>query len=526
VGAATLACSLAIASAQASTGFTTKGAWSFVSAPGLHPPRLRTDMRTVSGKLAPGYFMLANLKDLALPIPMAGQGGPLIVDRNLQPVWFKPVLMTVSKSGSSVVGNNATSNLREQTYQGKPVLSWWQGSMSNVGVTLKGQDMVVNQHYQPVATLTAQGPAGCAGAGCWVVSEHEFLIRGHDAWVTVYRSVPMNLTKYGGPANGMLLDTGVQEYDLTKPGSPPLFTWDAMNHIAPSKSHTKPINGLWDAYHENSISLGKGTFLVSMRNEWTAYQVNESTGKILWTIGGDPKLSTFKVPSNARFQWQHDVQLHPGNVLSVFDDHCCNVRPGQPLVSHGPAQGLVLKLNLSKHTATLVHAYSHGFGFRVPFLGNTQLVPGGNVVVGWGTGYLTSINGSVNVFTEYTNGGARVLDARIPNPDLSYRTYLQRWVGLPLTPPSGAVRKSKGGQTVYASWNGATQVRAWRVLAGSTQANLKTVISRASKTGFETAIRVSGSHKWFEIQALAPNGRVLSSSKPFAVQSPALHGAY
>jgi hypothetical protein len=370
-------------------------------------------------------------------------------------------------------------------------------------------------------------PIPMAGEACWVISEHEFLIRGHDAWVTVYRNVPMNLTKFGGPANGVLVDTGVQEYDLTKPGSPPLFTWDAMDHILPSKSHTKPqSNGIWDAYHENSINLGNGTFLVSMRNEWTAYQVSKSTGKVLWTVGGDPKLSSFKLPSNARFQWQHDAELHPGNVLSVFDDHCCNVVPGQPLVSHAPARGLVLKLNLSKHAATLVHTYSHGFGFRVPFLGNTQLVPGGNVVVGWGVGSLTSIHGSVNVFTEYTKGGARVLDARIPNPDLSYRTYLQSWVGLPLYSPSGAVRKSNGKSIVYASWNGATRVAAWRVLAGSSKTHLSVAVSHAPKSGFETAIPVSSSHTWFQVQALSSKGRVLSTSKVFGVSHPALVGGY
>ena len=39
----------------------------------------------------------------------------------------------------------------------------------------------------------------------------------------------------------------------------------------------------------------------------------------------------------------------------------------------------------------------------------------------------------------------------------------QRWVGTPSFPPSGAVRKSKGKTTVYASWNGATLVAVRKV---------------------------------------------------------------
>jgi hypothetical protein len=534
LAAALASLSLVLASTASAKSYTTKGAWSFVSAPGVNPPKIKTVGR-VAGKLAHGDFMLANFKDLALAEPMVGEGGPLILNRYMQPVWFLPIPLKVTKSGKSVIGSNGTTNLRAQTLDGKPVLSWWQGSANNAGATLSGEDIVVNQHYQTVARLRAQGPTGCKGSACWVISEHEFLIEGHNAWVTAYRDVPMNLTKYGGPANGTVIDTAVQEYDLTKPaGSPPIFSWDALNpggtpHIPLSDSHSKPPKtGIWDAYHENSISPSSGSFVVSMRNDWTAYDVDIASGKVVWKLSGDPKQSTFKVPSGARFQWQHDVQLHPGGVVSMFDDHCCGVTGSGTLAPPtGSARGLVLKLNFAKHTAALVHSYGHGSGFFVPFLGSTELVPGGNVVVGWGTGHVTTARGGSTIaFTEYSKGASRLLDAAIPNPDLSYRTYLQNWVGLPLTTPSGAVRSSHGKATVYASWNGATQVVAWRVLAGSSKANLKTVVNKAAKTGFETAIPVKGAAKLFELQALSSSGKVLGTSKPFGTSHPALVGGY
>src|SRR4029077_17255044 len=68
--------------------FTTRDAYSYVSAPGLHPPIVRTDTPTASNRLAPGYILLANFYDLNYP-PIAGQSGPLIIDNQLQPVWFK-----------------------------------------------------------------------------------------------------------------------------------------------------------------------------------------------------------------------------------------------------------------------------------------------------------------------------------------------------------------------------------------------------------------------------------------------------
>ncbi len=500
---AALACVAALAPAAAQAApigaYTTKGAWSFVSAPRLHPPKLSTDVKTQRG-LAPGYFMTGVFKNLTVNKPMTGQSGPLILDQNLQPVWFDPI------------GVNAlAANLSVQTYNGKPVLAWWQGTVSSSGVTTSGQDVVVDQHYRHVATLK--------GADGWVISEHELVISGHNAWVTAYKNVPMNLTPYGGSANGQVLDAAVQEYDLQT--GQLLYTWDALNpggtpNIPLTQSQQKPFPGIaWDAYHINSIQLtGNETFLVSMRNTWTAYLVNRLTSGIEWKVSGNPRNSTFALPAKARFQWQHDVQLHNGNVLSVFDDACCSfasisgghVKFGKP---SGPSRGLVIKLNLTKHTGSFVGQYLRAKNFNAAFLGNAQLLPGGNVALGWG---------STPFFSEENSKGKILLDAVWPGLDLSYRTYVQKWTGIPFFPPTGAVRDNQGKGTVYASWDGDTQVVSWKVLAGSSAKSLKAVASK-TKTGFETTIPLTSSFKVYEVQALDAHHHVLGTSKTFPTKS-------
>jgi hypothetical protein len=99
---------------------------------------------------------------------------------------------------------------------------------------------------------------------------------------------------------------------------------------------------------------------------------------------------------------------------------------------------------------------------------------------------------------------------------MSYRAYVQPWVGKPLSPPSGAARVRGGATTVYASWNGATQVSTWKVLAvtaaGATQA-----LTRHARTGFETSIPVSTGARRFQVQALDASGQVLGTSRTFAV---------
>jgi Arylsulfotransferase (ASST) len=502
--AAACACALVLTATAGAAApiaaYTTKGAWTFVSAPKLHPPKLSTNGTPQTKKLAPGYFMAANFKILAINKPMVGEAGPLILDRNLQPVWFFPV-------GT----NQFASNLEAQTYNGKPVLSWWQGVVTGTGDTTSGEDVVVDQHYRTLATLK--------GANGWIISEHELIISGANAWVTAYKNVPMNLKPYGGSANGVVVDTAVQEYNL-KTGQL-LYTWDALNpggtpNVPLSQSQQKAFPGIpWDAYHLNSIQLtGHGTFLVSLRNTWSAYLVNRTTNGIEWTLSGNPSLSTFRLPAAAQFHWQHDVQMHKGNVVSVFDDACCAITGVSASgkveygAKSGPTRGLVLKLNPTAHTGSLIGQYvrTKNESFDTVYLGNTDLLPDGNVAVGWG---------SQPFFSEYSKSGQLLLSADWPIPDISYRTYVQNWVGIPYFAPSGAVRTSHGKTTVYASWDGSTQVVSWRVLGGPDARHLKAVATKA-KNGFETAIALGSAYKTYEVQALDAKGHVLRTSGSFS----------
>ncbi len=471
--------------AQAPIGaFTTKGAYSFVSVPHLHPPKLKGTLHGRVSQLAAGYFMVANFPDLSAGKPLVGQSGPLMLDRHLQPVWFKPVPKSV-----------VASNLTTQTYNGKPALSWWQGTLTKTGQILSGTDYVVDQTYKTVAKLTASSP--------WTIALHEMVIDGTDAWVVVTRNV--DGASHGGPKGSTLADTAVAEYDLNTGNQ--VYLWDPLAHVPLSDSYQPALNdGVWDPYHVNSVQLtGNGSFLVSMRNTSAAYMVDQASSNVEWTLGG--KHSTFTFGKNAAFQWQHDVQLHSGDVVSMFDDHCCLMKPNGKFVvpSRSSTRGLVLKLDTTKHTASFMRQYYRGKNFYAAFLGDTDLLSGGRAVVGWG---------SQPFFSEYGSSGKLLLDVAWPSPDESYRAYVEHWVGLPYYPPSGGVEKSGSTATVYASWDGATQVKKWVVLAGNSVKHLSKVAT-ARLSGFETAIKLSKSYKRYEVQGLDSKAHVLGTSKPF-----------
>jgi hypothetical protein len=163
-------------------------------------------------------------------------------------------------------------------------------------------------------------------------------------------------------------------------------------------------------------------------------------------------------------------------------------------------------LNQSTHVATLEAQYGNREGFKSEYMGDTEPLANSNTFIGWG---------SAPYFTEYSPAGKLLLEAEFPGSDLSYRTMVEPWVGLPLTAPAGAVRQKDGSTTVYASWNGATQVVSWRVLAGSGAGNLA-VVKTTARSGFETVIPVLPSYRSFEVQALNVDGRVIGTSRTFS----------
>jgi hypothetical protein len=242
-----------------------------------------------------------------------------------------------------------------------------------------------------------------------------------------------------------------------------------------------------------------------MRNTWAAYMVNIKTGRIEWTLGG--RHSSFKFGRGAEFQWQHDVALASGSTVTVFDDHCCQLTGGGTSVPPtGPSRGLVLELDQSTHVATLEAQYGNREGFKSEYMGDTEPLQNSNTFIGWG---------SAPYFTEYSPAGKLLLEAEFPGSDLSYRSMVESWVGLPLTRPAAAARQTGGRTTVYVSWNGATAVASWRVLAGPRAGRL-TVVVTTHKAGFETAIAVPRSYESLEVQALDAGGHVIGTSRPFS----------
>ena len=426
-------------------------------------------MVTPARGTAPGYVFLAPKKDV-------DQAGPLILDDRGQVVWFDPL------------ETHGVTDFRVQTYRGKPVLTWWQGQ-SDKGIG-NGNYVILDDHYRQIATVRAGN--GLHG------DIHEFLITPENtALITVYNEMPYDLSPWGGPKQGAVNEGVVQEIDIAT--GRVLFEWHSGDHVDPSESY-EPLpkdEGPWDYFHVNSIDPdGQGSLLVSARHTHAVYEIRKSDDKVLWRLGG--KKSDFAMGPGTHFAWQHDARRQPDGTIMLFDNAASE--PG-----NARSKALVLHVDEGRRTATLVRSFVRSPPLLSTSQGNAQLLPDGHVFVGWG---------SKPFATEFDRAGKMLFDLRfgVGRVD-SYRAFRFTWTGVPTTRPAVALRTSDDRTTVYASWNGATEVARWRILAGSDADHLSPVATVARR-GFETQVTVGSSAATFAVEALAADGSVLRRSEP------------
>ena len=403
------------------------------------------------------------------------QNGPMILDPSGRMIWFQPV-----------PANQLATDFRVQQLGSQPVLTWWQGFTNNGSG--RGEGVIYNTSYQQIATVQAAN-------GVQGMDLHEFLVTPQgDAYIVAVS--PVHYGTLGKP----LMDAVVQEIDI-KTGLV-LFEWHALDHVPITESFFKTNqNGhVYDPYHLNSVALDRdGNLLVSMRNTWAVYKISHSTGAVMWTLGSNK--SSFKLASGASVAFQHNAIQQPDGSITMFDDG-----GGPPTVHH--ARAVRISVNQSSKTASLVRQYSHSPALDTHFEGNAQVLPNGDVFVGWG---------QQPYFTEFSASGQQIFDARFTSNTSSYRAYRMGWSGQPNTAPSIAAAPNNDGTTeVWASWNGATTVSSWRVLAGPSAGSL-TPLTGARKGGFETGMAASTGMPVFEVQALGSKGQVLATSSTASV---------
>ncbi len=439
--------------------------------------------------------------------PGPGQYGPLIYTPQGQLVWF-----------DRLPGGETAEDLSEQTYAGQRDLTWWRGRVLELGFG-QGEDLVMNSGYQTVARVP--------GGNGLHADLHDFQIApGGVAYITAYNPIRCNLSPLGGARDGTIIDTAIQEIDIAT--GLVRWEWHSLDHIPASQSETPTATNTrpWDWFHINSIDVegagaegatGAGTaaaagagadspgdLFISARNTWAGYQLAGGSGRILWTLGG--LKSSFKMGPGTETAWQHDGRILPDGEVTFFDD-------GSNPPIHHQSRAVRIALDFATHEARLASSYTHS---NPPLLaasqGNMQTLSGGaGTVVGYG---------GVPAISEYARDGALLFDAHLPYEMAFYRAFRFPWSGRPASPPAvlASLNDTSEETVVHASWNGATAVAAWRVLAAHHTGPL---VARATipADGFESSITLPVKYAHVAVQALDAAGHALGSSRTVSVGS-------
>lgn len=346
----------------------------------------------------------------------------------------------------------------------------------------------------------------------------EFQITQHRTVVlTISMFTPYDLTPVNGPRHGCIRDVGFQEIDFETGAL--LFQWRWSDHWNitdviqwPSGNEGSPETP-WDAFHMNSVQKDTvGNYLVSSRHTNTVGYINGHSGEFIWKLGG--KQNMFEDLSEGAatgISMQHHARfLRENSTLTLLNN---GVLPG---TSDYQSKGMVIDIDVQEMTAKVQNEYLSPHQIGTESRGSMQVLDNNHVLVGWG------INAG---WSEFSMNGDLLCDVHF-GPEsgfgtdevLSYRVLKRNWIGRPKTRPS-IVHK---GSEIYVSWNGATEVATWVLLAADANISDEIPLASISREGFETRIPVPTNLSTSSLRAfgLESHGNFLGSTSTLDLVEP------
>lgn len=257
----------------------------------------------------------------------------------------------------------------------------------------------------------------------YYTNQHELQLLPDGTYLIVtYRPRDhVDLRRYGGPDDATVLEGEIQQIDRS---GRLRWRWSTYGHVALSETPHRWYHQLfdkqqpltlpdgrkaWDLKHLNSVEpVGNDRLIISLRHTDAVYELDRSTGEILWKLGGTKTSKSLKIEGDRYagrdFGGQHDARAHDdGRIVTVFDNG---------LRRNRAPRALEFKLDLSKRTARLARDLRYDRAPESTCCGSARLLPGGDWVIAWG---------NTEFVTEQTPSGHVVLSLRFRGGRKSYR---------------------------------------------------------------------------------------------------------
>ena len=388
-------------------------------------------------------------------------------------------------------------------YQGVQMLGWGHG-----------HGLIMNKHYQIVKSIEP---------GSYQASSdmHEFKVihEGRSALMTQYLRRVYDMCPWGlCDGLGYIHQGAFQEVDIES--GEVLFEWHSLDHVDPHESWVPPgstetsgtgeySDSPWDYFHINSIDKNQdGDYLISARHTSAVYKISGIDGHVIWRLNG---AKSDYVLNGFQFSSQHDARFVSENethtVLSLFDNGSNGYNQTQP-----ESTGQIIVVDHTTKNATALLNLNPPFnedgnGFVSKSQGSMQILPNGGILLGWG---------SDAFWTEYAPETYDIIfyGAVAMTGSMNYRVHkFDNWVGLPLTKPALWTYSKEGDDMImYISWNGATEVRSWRLFGGDSKQGPWKELGQVPKAGFESFFRHPTTYLFNYAEALDRDGQVLGTS--------------
>jgi hypothetical protein len=363
-----------------------------------------------AGNAPPGYYLTANVNATLFGHKPPSSTYAMILDNNGTPVWYQ-------SAAGGAIGVELVPN---------DTIAWAPNLGPGIGADPNGGFNLFQLDTQATSVVKAPTPP---------TDIHELLpvANGHFMAISTPLLSGIDLSSFGSaftPANGTIVDCIVQEFDST---GALVWSWKMSDHISVTEAQTTPmlaglvsVNGQSpaDVYHCNSIDVdpsNSNNVLISSRNTSAVYEVNKTTGKVTWKLGGVPSnrdgAQILKLTSDPEGQisGQHDARFQPNGGVSLYDDHTSVSSAGGSPVA---ARGVEYAIDTTAGTATLVWSYAAPDGQSAFATGGFRRYLGGtDNLITWGIK-----PASFSGFTEVDGAGTVLMNLTFPNGELNYRT--------------------------------------------------------------------------------------------------------
>lgn len=420
------------------------------------------------------YPELSNVMPITVSAPASGTapGYIFLTGMGLSQI-YDPAIMIIDDAGQPVYiqsfANNTprplATDFKKQSVGGQDYLVYHLGWQPNIAWT-NGKGYVLDQSYAITNTWNIANGYEAFGADL-----HDLqLLDNGNALLLSYVPVPYDLTRFGGPADGSVVDMVIQEQDSARNV---VFEWRGLQHVPLTNSYfpltaTLPV----DYMHTNAIEPDRdGNLLISNRNTSDVIKIDRNTGKVLWRMGG--RNNEFNFSGDSGFWLQHDVRRLPNGNITLFDNGNF----------HSPSASRQVEYQIDEVNKVVTRTWQFPLDASrfTNIMANAQRLPNGNTIGSWAV---------LNKVTEVTPNGSVAIELKLG--EWSYRAFRDTWEATPRDPARliALTGTDPTTATLYFAWNGATDIKFYQIYAGPTITST-TLLTTTGRTGFESSVTLS-----------------------------------